>query len=239
MRKDHRPYYIKKLYLKFQKFYVNHFLRPQFDHMGKGGTFMKPWHVEIFGPCIELGDFSTIIAAPDRKIRFSVWPEKKGKGYIKIGNYCLVCPGVRIGAACGVDIGHNCMIASNAYITDSDWHDIYNRVSTGTSMPVKIKENVWIGDSAIICKGVTIGKNSIIGAGAVITKDVPSNVVAAGNPAKVVKQLDLEEKMITRSHWLSDPGSLSREFDKWDRAVLQNNTFLHWVRYMLFPMKKD
>jgi|SRR5690625_3364466 len=55
--------------------------------------------------------------------------------------------------------------------------------------PITIEDNVWLGGGAIICPGVTIGENSIIGAGAVVTKDIPANVVAVGNPARVVKQL--------------------------------------------------
>ena len=83
------------------------------------------------------------------------------------------------------------MIAHGAYISDADWHGIYDRAEpVGKTKPIKFEDNVWIGDSAIICKGVTIGKNSIIGAGAVVTKDVPENCVFAGNPAKLVKKLD-------------------------------------------------
>ena len=64
------------------------------------------------------------------------------------------------------------MIAHGAYISDADWHGIYDRAEpVGKTKPIKFEDNVWIGDSAIICKGVTIGKNSIIGAGAVVTKD--------------------------------------------------------------------
>ena len=63
MRRDNRPYLIKKAYLKFEQFYVNHFLRPQLESLGKGFTFMRPWHVEIFGEPIELGDYVNVVAA--------------------------------------------------------------------------------------------------------------------------------------------------------------------------------
>ena len=85
-------------------------------------------------------------------------------------------------AAEKIEIGDACMIAHGTYISDADWHGIYDRAEpVGTTKPINIKENVWIGDSAIICKGVTIGKNSIIGAGSVVTKDVPKNCIYAGN----------------------------------------------------------
>jgi len=239
LRKDHRPYFVKQAYLKFQKFYVDHFLRPQLESLGKGFVFIKPWDVEIFGSPVRIGDCATVVATSDRKIRLSVWPDGQGKGRIQIGSYCLICPGVRISSASEIIIGDSCMFASNAYITDSDWHDVYDRISTGKSAPVKLEENVWIGDSAIICKGVTVGENSIIGAGAVVVNSVPPNTIAAGNPARVLKFLDPKEQITTRSKWYADPAGLFEQLDQWDRAVLRGNTILGWLRYLLFPARGD
>ena len=239
LRRDHRPYYLKKAYLKFQEFYVNHFLRPQLEHLGKGFMFMRPWHVEIFGAPIEVGDYVNVVASSDRNVRLAVWAEHADRGRIRIGNYCLICSGVRIGSAHEILIGNNCMIASNAYITDSDWHDIYNRISIGKTEPITIEDNVWIGDSAIVCKGVTIGKNSIIGAGAVVVDDIAANCVAAGNPAKIVKKLDALHPFTTRAHWFSDPEKLYADFDQADKALLGNNSLLHWLRCLLFPSGSD
>lgn len=56
--------------------------------------------------------------------------------------------------------------------------------------PITIGSNVWIGGNAVICPGVTIGDNVVIGAGAVVTKDIPANVVAAGNPARVIRPIN-------------------------------------------------
>ena len=239
MRRDHRPYYIKKAYLKLQEFYVNHFLRPQLESLGEGFTFMLPWHVEIFGAPIELGDYVNVVAASDKTVRLAIWAEQPDKGRIRIGNYCLICPGVRIGSAHEIVVGDNCMIASNAYLTDSDWHDIYNRISIGKTAPINIANNVWIGDSAIVCKGVTIGENSIIGAGAVVVDDIPAHCVAAGNPARIVKQLDDGESFTTRAQFFSEPEKLFRGFDETDKELLRENTLLHWLRYLLFPSKED
>jgi acetyltransferase-like isoleucine patch superfamily enzyme len=239
LRKDHRPYFIKKAYLNFQKLYVRQFLRPQFKELGKGFVFMKPWNVEVFGSTVELGDYATVIASPDNKVRFSVWPDKKDKGRIKIGDYCLICPGVRISSAAEIIIGDSCMIASKVYITDSDWHDIYNRISAGKAAPVRIAENVWIGDSAIICKGVSIGENSIVGAGAVVVNHVPANSIAAGNPARLVKTLDPKEKITKRAHWYADPAMLFEQIDQWDKEILRKNTMLGWLRSILFPVQGD
>ncbi len=238
MRKDHRPYLLRKADLKFQEFYVRHFLRPQFESLGSGFTFVKPWHVEIFGAPIELGKYANVIATSDKKVRLSVWPDSENKGRIRIGNCCLICPGVRISSATEITIGDNCMIANSAYITDSDWHGIYNRLDFGRKSPVRIGENVWIGDSVIVCKGVTIGDNSIIGAGAVVVDSIPAGAIAVGNPAKVVRTLDPEKAVTTRAQWFADP-DLFRRFDEMDRERLRGNTWRHWLRALLFPIRGD
>jgi len=230
MRRDHRPYALKKADQRIQRFYTRRILAPQLDGLGKGCTVIKPWYVEAFGPRIAVGDYATLIAAPDRRVRFSVWPRDEGEGEIRIGNYCLICPGVRIGSAASVTIADNAMIASSTYITDSDWHEIYNRAAMDRGKPVRILENAWIGDSAIICKGVTVGENSIVGAGSVVRRDVPDNVVAAGNPASVVKKIDPEAEMTKRSDWFADPDWLWEQFDLLDRENLRGNTWWGWAR---------
>lgn len=225
--------------MSFQRFYANHFLRPHFKSLGKGFAFVKPWYIEIFGAPIELGDYVHIIASADRRVRLSVWSDRKDSGRIQIRDYGLICPGVRISSASEIAIGHSCMLASNVYITDSDWHDTYDRLSLGKALPVRIEDNVWIGDGAIICKGVTIGENSIIGARAVVTKSIPPNVIAAGNPVTVVKTLDPAAKITPRGQWFSGPGSLSEEMDRMDKEILGRNTLFHWLRYLLFPLRED
>lgn len=239
MIRDHRPYFVKKIYLNFQRLYGRRFLIPQMSRIGQSPHFIKPWHIEIFGGPVLLGDCVTIIAAPDAKVRLSIWPAKAGEGGIHIGNYSLICPGVRIGSALRVVIEENCMIASRAYITDSDWHGLYDRLSVGRSAAVRIGPNAWIGDSAIVCKGVTVGKNSVVGAGAVVVDDVPPNAVAAGNPARVVKTLDPENPFTTRAAWFRDPAALIDRIDSLDRRILSGNSVGHWLRHLVFPAKGE
>ena len=92
-------------------------------------------------------------------------------------------------------IGNNVKIGGCVLITDTDAHpmDYMARRSSneGTkSAPVVIEDDVWIGAHCIILKGVTIGARSIIGAGSVVTKNIPADCVAAGNPCKVIKSLN-------------------------------------------------
>lgn len=91
-------------------------------------------------------------------------------------------------------IGDDTLIGGNVLVTDSDWHPISaeNRgeFEKAATAPVVIGRNVFIGTRSVILKGVTIGDNSVIGAGSVVSKDIPANVIAAGNPCRVVKKLD-------------------------------------------------
>lgn len=79
-------------------------------------------------------------------------------------------------------------MGANVTIMDSDQHTDDPRA--GKDKPVRIEDNVWIGGGVTILKGVTIGRNSLIGAGSVVVKSIPENVIAAGNPCKVIRPLD-------------------------------------------------
>ncbi|HEX7416148.1 MAG TPA: acyltransferase, partial [Smithellaceae bacterium] len=137
-------------------------------------------------------------------------------------------------------LGDDCMLAQDVYITDSDWHDLYDRtLSIGNTHEVKIGNNVWIGDSAIVCKGVTIGDNAIIGAGAIVVKDIPANAIAAGNPAAVIRYLDPDKQLKSRSQWMGEPDKLTKFYDSVERVMREGNTLLGWFRTLLFPRKGD
>jgi acetyltransferase-like isoleucine patch superfamily enzyme len=240
MRRDVRPYWVKRIYLRFRSWYAEHFLRPCFDYLGQHGTYMKPWYIRVDGPNISLGHCATLIGDVHKRLSIAVWGRGPGQGRITIGNYALITPGVRISASDSIEIGDNCMIASGAYITDSDWHGIYDRIERNPEpAPIRIGNNVWIGDGALVLKGVTIGDNSIVGARAVVVRDVPANVVVAGNPARVVKQLDPAGPYVTRADFYADPLELERESDRLDREFLRGNSFRGWLRALLFPSVRD
>jgi acetyltransferase-like isoleucine patch superfamily enzyme len=95
--------------------------------------------------------------------------------------------GTVVGAFSSITIGKNVKCGANTLITDSDWHSEDPR--SGKPKPVVIGDNVWLGANSVVLKGVTIGANSVIGINSVVTKDIPANVVAAGNPCRVIKEL--------------------------------------------------
>lgn len=106
-------------------------------------------------------------------------------GCIVIGNGTYLNHDVEIVAAREVRIGRDCKISWDVVIMDTSQHGIGDEPPA--VRPVVIEDNVWIGARAIILPGVRIGTGAVIGAGAVVTKDVPPRSVAVGNPARVIR----------------------------------------------------
>jgi len=128
------------------------------------------------------------------------------KGNVKIGNYNWTSLRTQIVCANRVEIGDYCIFGRDVYISDTNEHPVspderlkatitywknktVNRYHFVENSPVIIGNNVWIGERAIILKGVKIGNNSVVAAGSVVTKEVPENTVVGGNPARVIKIL--------------------------------------------------
>ncbi|MGC5627910.1 sugar O-acetyltransferase [Georgenia sp. Z1344] len=90
-----------------------------------------------------------------------------------------------------VTIGQDCLIGPNVQLL-TPTHPVEaepRRAKLEAAAPITIEDNVWLGGGVIVCPGVTIGNDSVIGAGAVVTKDVPAGVVAVGNPARVIRPI--------------------------------------------------
>jgi acetyltransferase-like isoleucine patch superfamily enzyme len=240
MRRSSTPYFIKRLYKTFNAWYVARFIAPQFDSLGTIPEIAHPRSLVIFGRNIHLGKYAQIICSSDNCVRFTSWPSKQADAEIVIGDYCLISPGVRISAAQSIHIGDNCMLAAMVTISDSDWHGIYNRIRPfRCTKPVVIENNVWLGERVIVMKGVTIGENSVVGAGSVVTKNIPPNTVAAGNPARVIKTINPNRRMLKRELLFSDPEHYFYNQDQLDKYMLGNNGWWNWLRSRLKPGIKD
>ncbi len=239
MREDLRPYWLKKNYLKFRQWYTEFFVGPECASLGPYHNFMKPWHVRISGENIRIGHSFTAIGELGNPVEIGVWGREPGSGRITIGDACLMSPGSRITASDEVVVGDGVMLANSAYITDCDWHSIYDRMVRDEPMPVHIGDNVWLGDGSAVLKGVTIGENSVVAARAVVTRDVPPNVVVAGSPAKVIKELDPEQGFHTRMDYFANPAELAHFFDEVDRQVLRGNSFWRWLWSVVYPRSRQ
>ncbi|MCE3253020.1 MAG: acyltransferase [Cellvibrio sp.] len=240
MRRSSTPYLIKHLYKIINHWYVERFIAPQFDSLGSIPEIAHPRSLVIFGRNIHLGKYAQIICASDNCVRLTSWPSKQADAEIVIGDYCLISPGVRISAAKSIRIGDNSMLAANVIISDSDWHGIYNRVRPfRCTKPVIIKNNVWLGERVIVTKGVTIGENSVIGAGSVVTKNIPANSVAAGNPARIIKTINPKRRMLKRELLFKDAEHYFYNQDQLDKFMLGNNHWLNWLRSLWKPNQQD
>lgn len=90
-----------------------------------------------------------------------------------------------------ITIGEDCQIGPNVQLLTPS-HPVEpqaRRDKLESARPISIGDNVWLGGGVIVCPGVTIGDNSVIGAGSVVTRDIPANVVAVGNPARVLREI--------------------------------------------------
>ena len=167
------------------------------------------WGVQLGEGCCFYGrthfrrvEFSSIVIGDKCRFRSNV-----DSNFVGINRPCMVSTlsstaMIDIGPMCGfsgtviaanksIQIGANVLCGGNVTISDTDWHGIKSceRRESGLSANIVIEDNVWIGLNAIVLKGVTIGKNTIIGAGSVVNRSLPPNVIAAGQPSRIVRNL--------------------------------------------------
>lgn len=112
---------------------------------------------------------------------------------VTFGRNVFINHSVVLSASGGIEFEDGVMLAPAVRIATIN-HDFNNRHSIYTYGKVTVKKNAWIGLGATITPGVTIGKNSVVAAGSVVTKDVPDNVVVGGVPAKIIKKLEPGEQ---------------------------------------------
>lgn len=192
------PFY--HLYLAFVRYiYVIFFRRKKGLRVGSRLKLVGIPMVDIRGNASVTIEDNVTLNSSNREYHINMHsPVKlyadKGEAKIHIGKNTRI-HGTCLHAYKHIKIGDNCLIAANTQIFDGNGHDLSfnntaNRINTeGDAQPIIIEDDVWIGINCIIVGGVTIGKGSIVGAGSIVTKSIPPFVVAAGNPAKVIKDI--------------------------------------------------
>ena len=108
------------------------------------------------------------------------------QGSVTIGNRSFLNSGVQLVCEVAIEIGPHCRIGPFCCLSDTNNHAVHEH-DTPITRPIKFGRNVWLGRSVIVLPGVSIGDNSVVGAGSVVAKSIPANEVWAGNPAMFVK----------------------------------------------------
>ncbi len=142
----------------------------------------------IFGKNVQMG----VIASPNFYSHYAYLEARNSDSVISIGDNVAINNAFSAVAFQNITIQDNVLIGVNCAIIDNDGHDLrvdMRNSGEPKSVAVTIEKNVFIGDNVTILKGVTIGENSVIGLGSVVTNDIPKNVIVAGNPAKVIRNL--------------------------------------------------
>jgi maltose O-acetyltransferase len=149
-----------------------------------------PLSVRLFGRiCFRAGgnvEFGNGVCLVGNVVPIEIVSNKGSR--ISIGDHTFINYGVSITAFLQVKVGRHCLLGQNVRVVDKNEHGVEQREAAPPAAPILIEDHVWIGAHAIILPGVSIGRNSVIGAGSVVTKDIPANCLAAGNPARVVRQ---------------------------------------------------
>lgn len=127
-------------------------------------------------------------------------------GQISIGDWCYVGEGSRIWSGASVEIGSRVLISHNVNVIDNQTHPLDSKARHAhfrhiyehghprhidlDDRPIRVEDDAWIAAGAIVLKGVTIGRGAVIAAGSVVTRDVPAQVIVAGNPARIIRRLE-------------------------------------------------
>jgi acetyltransferase-like isoleucine patch superfamily enzyme len=172
-------------------FYYEPLFRSQCRAVGKG-LWMEELPYIVNSGAIYLGENVRLSGKPSFSFSSRLYPDPS----LTIGDNTFIGHQASFSIGKTIVIGNDCLLAGGVHIADNDGHPLDYRDRMNHLPPrkedvreVRVGNNVWIGSQAVILKGVTIGDRAVVGARAVVTKDVPPDVVVAGNPARVVKRL--------------------------------------------------
>lgn len=165
--------------------------KPQLNSYGSGNSVQIGHQTHtIDSRILFYGDNCKLIIGKNCSIRNTVFWFEGENGKIVINDSTTIegaC--ISVASANSITIGFDCMLSKDINICTTDSHSIIDekRIRINPDKDINIGDHVWIGMRVLVCKGVTIGNNSVIGAGAIVTKNIPDNSCAAGIPAKIIK----------------------------------------------------
>jgi acetyltransferase-like isoleucine patch superfamily enzyme len=185
-----------KLWLQKWRWYERNSLpwnraRIHWELMRREGFARWPLH----GNVLEMLLDGRLEIGPQVLFEPGVWLTAPAPARIRIGTGSFLNLGVMVAAAELVEIGEHCMLANGCFVTDADhrFDDPQKPVpwqGFTSKGPTRVGDNVWCGANVVITGGVTVGERCVIGANAVVTSDIPAFSVAAGAPARVLRQIE-------------------------------------------------
>ena len=165
--------------------------RIHWEAMRRGAFFRWPVH----GNVLEAMREGRLEIGPNTLFEPGVWLTAPGRARIRIGAGCFLNLGVMVASLELVEIGSHCMFANGCFISDAE-HRFDDRTRPvpwqgfRSDGPTRVGDNVWCGAGVVITSGVTVGDRCVIGANAVVTRDLPAHSVAVGAPARVIRTID-------------------------------------------------
>jgi len=163
-------------------------------HMARCGAFIR---YPVEGEVLEALDEGRLRIGPATLLEPGCWLTLGPKGRIDIGEGCFLNRGTMLAAHERIEIGDHVMFANNCFVGDADhrYDDPYKPITWQGFVgrgPVRIGDNVWFGVNCVVTGGVEVGDRAVIGANSVITRDIPPGTIAAGAPAKVIREIEFK-----------------------------------------------
>jgi acetyltransferase-like isoleucine patch superfamily enzyme len=152
----------------------------------------------VHGNVLEALREGRLEVGPHALLEPGVWITAPGQARVRIGEGTFLNLGVMVASTALVEIGAHCMLANGCFVTDGnhrfDDPDMPITWQGFTSKgPTRIGDNTWLGANVVVTSGVTIGRRCVVGANSVVTTDIPDGSIAAGAPARVLKQIEWAE----------------------------------------------
>jgi acetyltransferase-like isoleucine patch superfamily enzyme len=165
-------------------------------HAARGGFFIR---YPVEGEVLEALDAGRLTVGEGTLLEPGCWLTLSPQARIQIGEGCFLNRGTMLAAVERIEIGDHVMFANGCFVGDADhryddpetpvtWHGFVPRG------PVRIGSNCWFGVNCVVTGGVTIGERCVVGANSVVTRDLPAGTIAAGAPAKVIREIEFKNR---------------------------------------------